>query len=204
MQSRPPSWIVPLFREWLKQLGSESGVDSWIFRDGMFFNDRVEWWGTGCRRRTLHEGMDFAEAMLTDGAVQQVPEGMPVHALADGEMVAFLDDFLNKTVVVRHNSVRNENGDIFYTLFSHINPTTLTPGPIIKGQILGNVGKSKKVGAPSHLHLTGAWIPESITADQISMDLIHPAFMPIVLIDFNSLLSGQSSAASEADTAAHC
>ena len=197
MQSRPPSRIVPQFREWLKRLGSESGVDSWIFRRGMFFNDRIEWWGAECRRRTLHEGIDFAEVLLPDGTAHHVPEGMPVHALAQGEIVAFLDDFLNKTIVVRHPTVRNENGDIFYTLFSHINPTSQTPGPVIKGQILGNVGKSKKVGAPAHLHLTGAWIPESIAADQISVDLIHPAFMPIVLINFNSLISGQSAVGSQ-------
>lgn len=190
MQSRPPAPIVPHFREWLKLLGSESGIVSWNFRQGMFFNDHIEWWGGKRRRRTLHEGIDFAERLLSDGSIQNVPEGMPVRAMADGEVVSFLDDFLNKTAVVRHPAIRNEKGDFFYILFSHIHPNNGTAGPIIKGQILGTVCKTKPAGAPVHLHLTGAWVPESIAAEQISMDLIHPAFMPIVLINFNSLITG--------------
>ena len=148
MQSRPPSPIIPQFREWLKLLGKESCIDSWSFRRGMFFNDHIEWWGAKCRRRTVHEGIDFAEILLPDGTVQRLPEGMPVHALAVGEIVAFLDDFLNKTVVVRHPAVRNENGDIFFTFYSHINPIHTTPAPVSKGQILGNVGKSKRIRSP--------------------------------------------------------
>jgi hypothetical protein len=188
--SRPPATIVPQFREWLIALTAECGFASWIFRPGMFFNDHVEWWGQRNRRRTLHEGIDFVEGARPDTGIEGIPDGAPVRAMADGEVIAILNDFLNKTVVVRHPEVRNENGDFFCAFFSHIHPSVNTE-PIRKGQILGHVGKSKNAGAPAHLHLTGAWMPESIPANEISMDQIHPGFAPLVLINFNSLISGQ-------------
>lgn len=155
----------------------------------MFFDDHIEWWGDRNRRRTLHEGIDFAEGRLPGGSLESLAEGVPVRALTDGEVVAFLDDFLNKTVVVRHPGIRNENGDIFHTLLSHIHPEIESAGPVAQGQIVGRVAKSRQVGAPAHLHLTGAWIPESIPAEEISMDQINPAFAPIILVNFNSLIN---------------
>jgi murein DD-endopeptidase MepM/ murein hydrolase activator NlpD len=191
IRSRPPDTIVPQFREWLSTLTEECGFASWVIRPGMFFNDHIEWWGQNSRRRTLHEGIDFAEGSRHDTSVDGIPEGSPVRAMADGEVIAVLNDFLNKTVVVRHPDVRSENGAFFHTLYSHIRPCITQAQKVRQGQILGNVGKSKNAGAPAHLHLTGAWIPESISAHEISMDQINPAFAPVVLINFNSLISSQ-------------
>jgi murein DD-endopeptidase MepM/ murein hydrolase activator NlpD len=188
LQSRPPDAIVPFFREWLRRLSAECGFDSWVFRRGMFFDDHIEWWGDRNRRRALHEGIDFAEGRRPGGSVEALAEGVPVRALSDGATVAFLDDFLNKTVVIRHAGIRNEDGDVFHTLLSHIHPEIETAGPVARGQIIGSVAKSRQVGAPAHLHLTGAWIPESIPAEEISMDQINPAFVPIILVNFNSLI----------------
>jgi|WetSurSiteA1Bulk_404760.scaffolds.fasta_scaffold00674_8 hypothetical protein len=186
--SRPPEAIIPKFREWMQRLTLESGFESWNFHRGMFFGDHAEWWGDGNHRRTLHEGIDFAEGYQPDLTRGSIPEGTPVRALADGEIVAILDDYLNKTVVVSHQKIRNGEGDSFFTVYSHIHPAGNTLRPVAQGQELGHVAKSRNVGAPAHLHLTGAWIPESIHPNEITMDLIHPAFMPIVLINFNSLL----------------
>jgi hypothetical protein len=186
--SRPPEAIIPKFREWMQRLTLESGFESWNFHRGMFFGDHTEWWGDGNRRRTLHEGIDFAEGFQPDATRRSIPEGTLVRALADGEIVAILDDYLNKTVVVRHPKIKNKSADLFFTFYSHIHPAGNTLEPIAQGQALGHVAKSRNVGAPAHLHLTGAWIPESIHASTITMDMISAAFMPIVLINFNSLL----------------
>jgi hypothetical protein len=172
----------------MQRLTLESGFESWNFHRGMFFGDHAEWWGDGNRRRTLHEGIDFAEGYQPDLTRRSIPEGTPVRALADGEIVAILDDYLNKTVVVSHQKIRNGEGDSFFTFYSHIHPAGNTLRPVAQGQELGHVATSRNVGAPAHLHLTGAWIPESIHASAITMDMINAAFMPIVLINFNSLL----------------
>jgi hypothetical protein len=188
VRSRPPEPMIPLFRKWLEAFAVEAGFKSWSVGKGMFFGDHLEWWGDRNRRRTLHEGIDFAEGFVTDEDVQPVREGTPVRALARGGAVAILDDFLNKTVIVRHPGIRNAEGDVCHTFYSHIHPENNALGPVAGGQVLGRVAKSTNAGAPAHMHLTAAWIPESIPASDITMDRISASFTPIVLINFNSLL----------------
>ena len=188
VRAKPPALLVPDFRQWLECLARESGFQSWLFRPGMFFGEGIEWWGDGNPRRTEHEGIDFAEGRRPDGCIRSIPEETPVRAIADGEVAAFLDDFLGKTVVVRHASIVDPGGDVFYTLYSHIRPETQRLEPVAKGQILGRVHKAKSAGAPAHLHLTGAWIPPSIPPGEIRMTHIDPAFLPVVLTNFNELL----------------
>jgi murein DD-endopeptidase MepM/ murein hydrolase activator NlpD len=187
-RARLPDSIVPGFHEWLSLLTEESGFKCWIFLPGMLFGSRIEWWGDRCRRRTEHEGLDFATGILNNGDICSIPEGAPVRALADGEVAAVLDDFIRKTVAVRHSAIRRGNGDIFHTLLSHIQPQVRLLETVAKGQIIGRVGKSAKAGAPAHLHLSGAWIPRSIAAHEIRMEHMHPAFEPVALANFNDYL----------------
>ena len=187
-RARLPDSIIPDFHEWLKLLTEESGFKSWVFLPGMLFGNRIEWWGDGCRRRTEHEGLDFATGFLHNGEICGIPEGVPARAVADGEVAAVLDDFIGKTVVVRHSTISRPNGDIFHTLLSHIQPQVSRQDAVAKGQMIGKVGKSTKAGAPAHLHLSGAWIPRTLAAHEIRMDLIHPAFEPVALANFNDHL----------------
>jgi hypothetical protein len=198
LRARPPARIIPDFREWLERLSAESGFENWVFRPGMLFGDCIEWWGEGNRRRSEHEGIDFAEGLLPGAGIRKIPEGTPARAIADGEIIAFLNDFLGKTAVVRHSAIVDENGAIFHTLYSHIQAATVRLGPIAKGELLGKVSKSSAIGAPgaagaegaaAHLHLGGAWIPQSIPPNEIGMSHIDPAFMPVVLTNFNKVLS---------------
>jgi murein DD-endopeptidase MepM/ murein hydrolase activator NlpD len=155
----------------------------------MLFGDHAEWWANGYRRRTIHEVIDFAEGLAPDGKIKSIPEGAPVRAMADGEIVSVLDDFLGKTVVVRHSSLTHENGEIFHTLYSHIQIAAESVGSISKGGLLGRVGRSINTRTPAHLHLTGSWIPKSIRSSEISMEYINPGFAPVILVSFNDHLN---------------
>jgi hypothetical protein len=190
LRSRPPAFILPQFLEWLSLLAAESGFTHWILRCGMFFGDRIEWWGDRARRRTEHEGLDFAEGAHACAKIRSIPEGTPARALADGEVVAILNDFLGKTIVMRHSGITNETGSVFYTLLSHIRPTARLQDSVVSGQLIGQVCKSTNVNVPAHLHLSAAWIPGTIHPSQICMNYIHPAFTPVVLINFNELVQG--------------
>ena len=187
-RARLPDSIVPDFHEWLKLIAEESGFKCWVFLPGMLFGDHIEWWGDGCRRRTEHEGLDFATGMLPNGEICRIPEGVPARALVDGDVAAVLDDFIGQTVVVRHSTLSRPNGDIFHTLLSHIQPQVRQLNTVAKGQIIGRVGKSPKTGAPAHLHLSGAWIPRRLAAHEICMDHMHPAFELVALANFNDHL----------------
>ena len=191
-RSRLPDSIVTDFGEWLVRLTEESGFKCWIFHPGMLFGDHVEWWGAGCRRRTEHEGIDFAKGQLNGGGTGYISEGLPVRSIADGEVAAILDDFLGKTIVVCHSGLTRANGDVFHTFLSHVGTPVCELGSVLKGQILGRMGQSPNDSVPPHLHLTGAWLPAFIAPDEISLDTIHPAYAPVSLANFRSVLLNNS------------
>ncbi len=188
LRSRLPDTILPDFREWLGRLTEESGFDHWIFYPGMLFGDCMEWWGDGRLRRTIHEGIDFAKGFRCGKGVGAIAAEIPVHSITDGEVAAILDDFIGKSVVVRHSGITRENGDIFHTLLSHIQPEVSKLQSVAKGQVVGRVGRSTGTTAPIHLHLTGAWVPKGLAVDEVGLNLIHPAYSPVSLADFNSAL----------------
>lgn len=191
VQSQPPAPLIPDFIAWLKRLEDESGFESFILRTGMFFGDGIEWWGDRNRRRTQHEGLDFAEGRQANGDIRSIPEGTPVRAISDGEAATVLDDFLGKTVVVRHPAVPHRDGKIFHTLYSHIQPETGIARPVGKGCLLGRVVKQTTAGAPAHLHLTAAWIPGSIRPGEMTLEQITSSNASVVLTDFSSVIRGK-------------
>jgi len=183
-----PDAIAAGFEEWLSQLTKESGFDKWRFRPGMAFGERTEWWGPRGRRRTVHEGLDFVEGFRGD-AVRLIPEGVPARAIASGEVVATLDDFMGKTVVVRHPSLTLPGGNVFHTLVSHIQTEGPPPAFVKKGEILGRVGKRADIRIRPHLHLTGAWFPDGFPFVEAGINTImHPGFTPAILANFNNLI----------------
>jgi len=169
----------------------------------MEFGAETEWWGPRGRRRTAHEGLDFVEGFPkgAPGAVGLVPEGTPARAVGDGEVVAALDDFMGKTVVVRHPWSRRADGRVFHTLLSHIQTEgapfaeasapglASSPVPVARGELLGRVGKRADVRIRPHLHLTGAWYPDGFPFAEAGIDtILHPGFAPALLADLNPLV----------------
>jgi murein DD-endopeptidase MepM/ murein hydrolase activator NlpD len=188
LRARLPESIIADYQEWLSRFAEESGFQYWVFDPGMLFGDCVEWWGDCARRRTEHEGIDFAKGFLPGSGICRIPDSVPIRSIADGEIAAILDDFIGKTVVVRHPSIVRPNGDVFHTLLSHIRPLGTETGFARKGEILGNIGKLTNTPAPAHLHLTGAWFAKDLVSGEITLDHIHPAFDRVALTDFNDLM----------------
>jgi murein DD-endopeptidase MepM/ murein hydrolase activator NlpD len=186
-----PAAIVPDLAEWLALLTKESCFDSWMFRSGMLFGDPVEWWGECNRRRTVHEGIDFAEGWHPVEGKRAISEGTPVRSIAEGEVVAIVDDFIGKTVITRHPAIRHANGDLFHSFLSHMQPEIEGLGPTVKGQVLGRVGRPISILVSPHLHLTGAWIPDELRIQEIGLDVIHPGFAQVALVNLNEVVSNQ-------------
>ena len=184
-----PDSIASGFSEWLACLTRESGFDRWRFRPGMAFGERTEWWGPRGRRRTLHEGLDFIEG-FTGSKVSLIPEGVPARAIASGEVVATLDDFMGKTVILRHPAPSLPGGgEVFHTLLSHILTDGSPTSFIKKGDVLGRIGRRAGIRIRPHLHLTGAWFPPDFPFAEAGINtIIHPGFTPSILADLNSLV----------------
>jgi hypothetical protein len=186
-----PAAVAPDLMEWLASLAKECGFESWIFRPGMLFGDPVEWWGECNRRRTVHEGIDFAEGLHPIEGKRAVSEGTPVRSIAEGEVAAIVDDFIGKTVITRHSAIKQANGDVFYTFLSHLQLEFAGLGPIAKGHILGRIGKPASARVSPHLHLTGAWVPDGLRIQEIGLDAIHPGFVPVALVNLNEVVGNQ-------------
>jgi len=198
LASLPPDVFATNLPGWLKRFAADAGMESWTFRPGMVFGDRIEWWGDRNRRLSEHEGIDFAEGLCSKAQVRKIPEGTPVRALDNGEIISILDDFLGKTILVRHPSTVNKDGSVLYTQYSHILPDVAAGSTIQKEQVVGRVGRLTESTAPVHFHLAAAWIPLSIQPDALTLDLLHPAFTPVTLIDLNKLIAPGSAGVSPA------
>lgn len=189
VDAQPPDGIARNFPDWLKQSAVEGGFESWIFRPGMLFGDRFEWWGDGNLRRSDHEGIDFAEGRRPDGKVAGVSDGIPIRAIEDGRVVSILDDFLCKTIVIGHPQIVNKNGAVLHTQYSHILPATESFGSMVAGnQIIGHVDRLTSAKAPVHFHFAAAWVPSDLSPDELTLNHLHPGYFPITLINFNGLL----------------
>ncbi len=142
---------------------------------GMLFKSEDEWWRTKNKRMTRHEGVDFV-----------VPAGDPVPALLDGVVVQveLPGELMGKSILVKHPHLRDAQGRIFHTLYAHVDPAVKVGDVVKAGQLLGNVFHADPAkGAPSHLHLTTAWIPEAMEGKTITWDHINPNYNPIILVD---------------------
>lgn len=187
-ESVPPEGIAEHFPAWMDRLREESGFQSWYFRSGRLFGACTEWWGDRNRRYAEHEGIDFAEGRRPNGLVGPIPEGTPVRAVADGEVGAVLDDFLGRTILVRHPHLVNRQGSVLYTQYSHIVPGGVPGSAVRGGRILGTVGRLTRSKVPAHLHFAAAWVPPSLLAPALTLGHLHPGYVPVTLIDFNPLV----------------
>lgn len=164
------------------------GFKRWLFADGMAFLDSVQWWGGKVKRATPHEGVDFFQYETHDGQVEKLPSCALVPAVMDGFVVCIHDDFLGRTVWLRHGST-SEDGFCLYSVYGHITPNiSLVVGAKVKAKdIIGVVvdsSVSKKV--PPHLHLTVA----RIVSDVAPVDLCWPLVLDksqVSLLDPRSL-----------------
>ena len=129
---------------------------SFIFTPGMLFGSRCLWWPPYGPRRTLHEGLDFAQYADPSGDPHPVPAGTPVACLLAGEVVGVFSDFMGKTVALKHD-VRRE-GRTLHSIYGHIAPVVKAGTLLRAGEIVGKIAGNARTAAPAHLHLSAAWL----------------------------------------------
>lgn len=148
----------------------------------MCFSDQEKWWIHDKNPRlTRHEGVDFCCYIDQKNEIVWLNEETKVPALYDGQIDAIFDDFLGKSVLVRHAS---DNRTQFCSIYAHIVPDqALKIGDhITDGQKIGRCSVGKTV--PTHLHLSVLWLPVSARAvDWLSLAKLAEYFVdPICYI----------------------
>lgn len=159
------------FTEKLVKVNSlhEKGFIKWDFHQGMIFGSNLKWWTKGKRKRP-HEGIDICMYTDSDGKKHYLKKDTRIPVLYDGEIVKIEDDYLGKSIYIRHGI--NDHGKIFFTIYGHTLPLDdMTEGKKVQeGNIismLSDAGKRKPF-IPLHLHLTTALISESVNYKDLS------------------------------------
>jgi hypothetical protein len=150
---------------------SETNFKEWLFTPGMLFKAREKWWGSGGQRTTPHEGIDLKYFSTTDNKQLSLEPGFKIPVLFAGQVGAVIDDFLGKSVFIRHPQFRHASATLF-TAYGHTLPEPeIQEGfDLREGDIIGTIAetKNKNTIGPPHLHVSAAWIADNLLVKDIS------------------------------------
>ena len=151
------------------------GFDEWVFSSGMLFNDIDKWWDTGSVRCRLHEGVDFQMFKDKTGKSHSLKTELKVPVMFDGEVVQIGNDLLGKSIFCKHE-IQDEKNKILHTVYAHTIPhsdvkigTRLKEGDLI-ATLADTNGKGLMISP--HLHVTTAWIAETVDYKTLSWKTI--------------------------------
>ena len=161
------------------------GFKRWLFQPGMLFNSLEQWWGTKGQRAVAHEGLDLYSFEDAQGIIKIVDRSIKIPAAFAGKIIKIDQDFLGKSIYLSHE-IYSAGGRQLFSIYGHTAPLkALQPGKIVaEEEIMAAISGSppQKSTISPHLHLSFAWIPPTISPDQLNWpNLNHdPA---ITLID---------------------
>lgn len=163
----------------------KAGFEEWIFYSAMLFGSSSKWWGDLGKRGRPHEGLDLCLYRTSEGEIHYLDEKTEVPVIFNGQVVKVDDDFLGKSVFVSHGAY-DSNGSQLHTIYGHLKPHDhICPGERLnEGDIIGSIsdgGKSNGV-APCHLHVSVAWIPNTLCSQELGWHMMGDPDR-IVLLD---------------------
>jgi murein DD-endopeptidase MepM/ murein hydrolase activator NlpD len=182
-----------------EQIVKENGLDKlgfsgWCFRPGMLFDSHRKWWGDEGMRITPHEGCDICLYRNGRGEVLRLDEKGKIPAMYDGTVMAMIHDFLGKSIYMEH-AFSDDSHNRFCTFYGHLDPNAgLQVGSVVEeGEIIATLAGSakSKAGIFPHLHISAAWVPETIPLDQLDWGIIGER-KALTLVDPLLLIGGQA------------
>ncbi len=150
------------------------GFKEWVFYPGMLYQDTKAWWSDDAVRSNPHEGIDLCFYKDNNGHIRRIVKGTKIPVIYTGETVHIHNDFLGKSIYVKHNTT-NEMGNILHTIYGHTIPLNRhdTNMTVCEGDIIAEMAippKSKNIHP--HIHITIAWLPESLSYKKINWETI--------------------------------
>ena len=140
----------------------------WLGRPGMEFKARAAWWGKAARPAP-HEGIDLLFLVDVLGRRLALPPQALVVPLWEGEVAALLDDFLDRTVVVRHPCT-DEQGRTLVSLYAHVEPLVGRGVRVRPDFPLARIAPGMQQGGSGpleHLHISLAWLVAGYPATEL-------------------------------------
>ena len=163
----------------------EKGFKHWFFAEGMAFRDTRQWWGGKGKRVVPHEGIDFHLYKTDHGTLEALSSGALVPAILAGDVVCVQNDFLGRTVWLRHGEA-DLDGFCLYSVYGHMAPSiSLVIGEKVSandiiGVVADSQSASKKV--PSHLHLSVVRVVAAIEPLSLNWALLQDSSL-VEIID---------------------
>ena len=170
----------------------ETGFGEWVFLPGMLFQAPDKWWGNPEKRDKPHEGLDLYLYRDRKSRIRHLENTTRIPAMYRGVVVKILDDFLGKSVIMKHVQPDNKNIKTF-TIFGHTQPvaglekgTSFDQGDIIT--CLADTAKPNAMVAP-HLHISAGWSSKPIPQGDLNWKTIGTSnaptlFNPLDMIDW--------------------
>ncbi len=151
-----------------------NGFKEWIFYPGMLFRDTEAWWTDNGLRPTPHEGIDLCFYRDSTGQEHRIDSGTKIPVMNTGDIVHIHDDFLGKSIYVKH-SINNKNRNTLHTIYGHTVPQShcVTGEKVHEGDIIAEVATiPENSKALPHIHITTAWIHESLPCKRLNWNTI--------------------------------
>jgi len=174
---------------------SDTGTGKWVFHHGMLFSSPDTWWqnrngSQPHKRKTLHEGLDILLFRGTNKQIQKLNTDTLIPAATNGKIINICDDFIGKSIVVRHNISFKQKLDLIF-IYAHILPnSSLKIGTSLnQGEIIATISKTdkKRTVPPPHLHLSVIEIPKETPFKHLNweffsdrksrLNMINPLFI---------------------------
>ena len=152
---------------------SDSEFDEWLLTSGMLFEATNMWWGNQTKRKSQHEGIDLGFYRDRNHQVIGFDESTKISAIFNGVVVRIFNDFLGKSVFMKHKIIDIENRELC-SILGHIKPGgDIYSGKILKEvDIIGNIADVGKSSVKPHLHITMGWVAKEITDDVFDWNAI--------------------------------
>ena len=145
----------------------------WIFYPGMFFHDTEAWWTDNSVRPTPHEGIDLCFYGDNTGQVQRIDSGTKIPVMYSGNIVHIHNDFLGKSMYVKHNIT--DKGNTLHSIYGHTVPQShcVIGARVHEGDIIAEVAAiSDESKVLPHIHITTAWIHKSLSCKRLNWETI--------------------------------
>jgi hypothetical protein len=151
------------------------GFETWLFYPGMLFNARERWWGNGGSRDRPHEGLDLCFYKDSRGQTRNLNKDTQIPVMYTGEVVKIEDDFLGESIYVSHD-IYDSRGNRLLTVYGHTKPgNRINVGRSLReGDMFAAVADTggERIKAPSHLHISVAWVPPSVSYEKLDWGAI--------------------------------
>lgn len=169
----------------------EQQFKRWVFFPGMLFGAADKWWGDFGDRGEKHPGLDLCAFENPRDDLIWLDSNSRVPALARGAVVAIMNDFLGKSIVVEHTT--DDAGDIrMCSFYAHTVPLPqIRIGRVVaEGEVIATVADvtRSKSGIRSHLHLSFAKTIGNLSYSELEWKTLGgletlELFDPIPLLD---------------------